>query len=270
MIPVRAAAVALAAALASGGLAAPVIAQVAAPKLSKPQRAAFEAILDAVERAAAGSADAPVEPATWITHVLRASDGSHYVALHADLTAGQAPTEPVPMYARFAARRVGADTELPPARSAVADWLKGLRGDPLPMRASRSTTVPQGEVPVGGAAILAGDAGVEASNVLRLQDLERDRARRRPRLARNSGAPNSNRVPRRRRHGCTRSRISTRATSSPPAARPRSSSAAPRWAPATTTSSSAGPRRPGAIVRRSCTWCGTASRCPAPPPSTSR
>lgn len=178
MIPVRAAVVALAAALASGGLASPVNAQVAAPKLSKPQRAAFEAILDAVERAAAGSADAPVEPATWITHVLRASDGSHYVALHADLTAGNPPGEPVPLYVRFAARRVGAESELPPARSAVGDWLKGLRGDPLPMRASRSTTVPQGEVPVGGAAILAGDAGVEASNVLRLQDLERDRARR--------------------------------------------------------------------------------------------
>lgn len=178
MIPVRAAAVALTAALAVGGLGASAGAQVAAPKLSKPQRAAFEAILAAVDRAAAGATDAPLDEARWTTHVLRASDGSHYVALHADLTAGDTPTEPVPLYVRFTARRVGAETELPPARSAVAEWLKGLRGDPLPMRASRSTTVPAGEVPVGGAAILAGDAGVEASNVLRLQDLERDRARR--------------------------------------------------------------------------------------------
>lgn len=178
MIPVRTVAVALIAALAGGGLVTPVIAQVAAPKLSKPQRLAFEAIVEAVDRAAAGAPDVPLDTATWITHVLRASDGSHYVALHADLPAVDAPSEPVPLYVRFAARRVGAETALPPARSAVADWLKGLRGDPLPMRASRSTTVPQGEIPVGGAAVLAGDAGVEASNVLRLQDIERDRARR--------------------------------------------------------------------------------------------
>ncbi|MCC6990428.1 MAG: tetratricopeptide repeat protein [Acidobacteria bacterium] len=162
--------------------AAPLQAQSAAPRLNKSQRTLLEAVVAAVDRAAAGAPETPLADATWLSHVLRASDGSHYVALRAEIPDASSPKEPATLYVRLALRRVGSETLLAPPRSAVMDWLQGLRGDPLPMRAMTSMSVPQGEIPVGGAAMLAGSqamvAANDASNALRLQDMERERARR--------------------------------------------------------------------------------------------
>jgi hypothetical protein len=162
--------------------ATPLRAQSAAPRLNKSQRTLLEAVVAAVDRAAAGAPETPLVEASWLSHVLRASDGSHYVALSAEVPATPAPKEPATLYVRLALRRVGSETLLAPPRSAVMDWLQGLRGDPLPMRAMKSMSVPQGEIPVGGAAMLAGSqamvAANDASNALRLQDMERERARR--------------------------------------------------------------------------------------------
>ena len=149
------------------------------PKLTKSQRTTLEAVVAAVDQAESAGV---VTPAAWQSHVLRASDGSHYVALSAVARDLPAPKDPVLLYVRLATRRTPGERISVPERSAVAEWLKGLRGDPLPMRASRSMTVPQGELPVGGAASLSGRPGsssagaVEASLALQLQDRERQRA----------------------------------------------------------------------------------------------
>lgn len=162
--------------------ATPAQAQSPAPRLNKSQRTVLEAVVAAVDRAAAGASEAPLVEATWLSHVLRASDGSHYVALRAEVPDAEVPQGPVTLYVRLALRRVGSETLLAPPRSAVMDWLRGLRSDPLPMRAMKSMSVPPGEIPVGGAAMLAGSQAVvaanDASNALRLQDMERERARR--------------------------------------------------------------------------------------------
>ena len=60
----------------------------------------------AVDQAQASSA---ATPATWQTHVLRASDGSHYVALSAVARDIPAPKDAVLLYVRLATRRTAAD-----------------------------------------------------------------------------------------------------------------------------------------------------------------
>ena len=57
----------------------------AAPKLSKQQRLTLEAVVAAVDAAASGNSTAL--PAAWRSHVLRASNGAHYVALSAAVAA---------------------------------------------------------------------------------------------------------------------------------------------------------------------------------------
>ena len=151
------------------------------PKLSKSQRALLEAVVAAVDRAAA-DADTATR-AAWQSHVMRASNGAHYVALSALAPDVAVPTEGVMLYVRLATRPASGTT-ITAERSAVMEWLKGLRSDPLPMRAARSVSVPQGEMPVGGAAALTGRPGsanaaaADASTALRLQELERERAAR--------------------------------------------------------------------------------------------
>jgi tetratricopeptide (TPR) repeat protein len=85
------------------------------------------------------------------------------------------------MYVRLATRRPATTAlTLPVERSAVKEWLAGLRGDPLPMQAGRSVTVPSGEMPVGGAAASSrrlGDAS-DATAALRLLSLQQERAAR--------------------------------------------------------------------------------------------
>ncbi len=157
-------------------LPAPAAAQ-AAPKLSKTQRTTLEALVTAVDKAAASAA---VVPATWQAHVLRASSGAHYVAVHADVPGLTPPPAGVLLYMRLMTHRP-AGLQTLAERSAVMEWLKGLRGDPLPMAVRRGMSIPQGELPVGGAAAMTarrGDSSADASNLLRLQERERERAAR--------------------------------------------------------------------------------------------
>ncbi|MEZ5293976.1 MAG: tetratricopeptide repeat protein [Vicinamibacterales bacterium] len=148
-----------------------------APKLSKTQRQTLEALVEAVDHASPDT----VAQATWQHHVLRVSDGAHYVALRAIVPGVAAPPGTVATYVRLVPAGRGAPSV--PPRSAVRDWLAGLRGDPLPMQAGRAVSVPQGEMPVGGAAVStrrAGDAtaAMEAASALRLMDLQREREAR--------------------------------------------------------------------------------------------
>ena len=120
-----------------------------APRLSKAQRALLEAVVAAVDQA---QATGVVTPATWQSHVLRASDGSHYVALRATALDVPVPNGGAMLYVRLAARRSD-EPRAAAERSAVMEWLQGQRGDPLPMRAARSTTVNAGEMPIGSSVI---------------------------------------------------------------------------------------------------------------------
>ena len=118
--------------------------------------------------------------ATWQTHVMRASDGSHYVAVRALVPGAGESGDPLSMYVRLATHRSGAVAATTAERSAVKEWLSGLRGDPLPMQAGRSMSVPQGEMPVGGAAVSTRRAtdAVDASSALRLMAMQQERAAR--------------------------------------------------------------------------------------------
>lgn len=174
MIPVRAAAVALAATTMWGGLVSPALAQGTAPKLSRPQRAVLATLVDAVAEAAAG--ETPVQDADWHVHVLRASNGSHYVALRVLSRAVAPPTTPVTLYVRLTSRRTGARTMLAAERSAVAEWLRGERSDPRPPAAGGSMSVPRGEMPVGGTAMAVGDVAAESTTALRLLMMEHQNA----------------------------------------------------------------------------------------------
>jgi len=154
----------------------PVEAQTA-PRLSKRERQALEALVAAVDRAAAG--EAPPLEAVWQHHVLRVSDGGHYVALRALLPGQPAPAGKVATYVRLATRRRAFETSTP-ERSAVREWLVGLRGDPLPMQPGRVTTVPVGEMPIGGAAASTRrpSEAVDATSALRLMGMHQERAAR--------------------------------------------------------------------------------------------
>lgn len=146
------------------------------PKLSKGERQALEALVAAVDHAAAGKATA-VDEARWQHHVLRVSDGAHYVALRAHVPGAPAPAGKVATYVRLASRRRPSETTAP-ERSAVREWLAGLRGDPLPMQPGRVTTVPVGEMPIGGAAASRRRSAedVDATSALRLLTLNQERA----------------------------------------------------------------------------------------------
>ena len=69
-------------------------------------------------------------------HLLRASDGSHYVAFSAEAPADLTPDEKLALYVRLEPRPTDPPSTQAP-RSAVEDWLRGERSDPLPMRAAR-------------------------------------------------------------------------------------------------------------------------------------
>jgi hypothetical protein len=125
----------------------------------------------------AALAGAPTTDAAWTSHVLRMSDGAHYVALSARL-AGPAHAQPVGVYVRLATRRPPAVTVVSNERSAVMAWLRGQRSDPLPRPPARSTTVNPGEMPVGGTAAAVGDVAAGSSAALRLMSLQQEREER--------------------------------------------------------------------------------------------
>lgn len=145
-----------------------------APKLSRQQRAALAAVVQAVDEAAATGSGAV--DAAWQTHVLRASDGAHYVALRATSQAAQPPDGPVVLYLRVTSHRVGARALLAAERSAVHEWLQGERTDPRPRSVGGSMSVPRGEMPVGGTAMAVGDVAAESTTALRLLMMEHQNA----------------------------------------------------------------------------------------------
>jgi hypothetical protein len=146
-------------------------AQNAAPNLTRSQRDLLKAIVSAVD-AAAHPETADLQ---WQHHVLRASDGSHYVAFSAQPPAAAAlPPGPVLLYVRLATATSGATRVA--ERSAIREWLAGSRTDP---RLLPRTGIAVGEMPIMGP---TGNFGVRqpvstGSNELKLMALERERAK---------------------------------------------------------------------------------------------
>jgi hypothetical protein len=134
-----------------------------APSLNRQQRAALQAVVQAVDRAATA-----VPADNWSLHTLRASDGSHYVAFSVLDPPGLVPQQPVVLYLRLATRqkdRTAAE------RSAVAEWLAGQRAMPL----RRERAIAFGDMPTFGAGAIANRGPGPQS--LSLLEMERERAR---------------------------------------------------------------------------------------------
>jgi len=127
--------------------------------------------LQAVIKAADAARSQPVTPdASWPIHVLRAGDGSHYVAFSVLSPPGLPPDKPVVLYVRLATRaQDGAVTVA--ERSAVGEWLAGERSALLPPKRG----VAFGEMPTFGAgAIAARGPGPQS---LQLLEMERERTK---------------------------------------------------------------------------------------------
>jgi hypothetical protein len=144
--------------------------QTPAPTLSTAQRSLLRAVVAAVDEAAR-LPDTP--DAEWSRHVLRASDGSHYVAFSVVAPAGTDPNNPVMLYVRLATRH-DPRLALAPERSAIAEWLAGRTAGLPP----RPAGIAVGQMPTFGAGSGAA-RGVTASQDLQLVQLERERARQR-------------------------------------------------------------------------------------------
>ena len=145
--------------------------QPAVPNLTRAQRSALQAAVSAVESAAQGPDTSGVE---WPIHVLRASDGSHYVAFSLVAPPGLTAKRPVVLYVRLSTRRDEPRT-VTVERSAVAEWLAGQRSTPL--RPERGIAF--GEMPIYGAGSIASRGATTVSQGLALLELERERARQR-------------------------------------------------------------------------------------------
>jgi tetratricopeptide (TPR) repeat protein len=142
------------------------------PNLSRQQRDLLQAVVAAVD---AAGAHAPLDDDRWRSHVMRASDGSHYVAFTirppADLPL---PAGPALLYLRVATTTPPGATRIT-ERSAIREWLAGGRTDPrlLPKRG-----IAIGEMPVMGATgSMNRQAMSTGVNEMRLMALERERAK---------------------------------------------------------------------------------------------
>jgi hypothetical protein len=139
-----------------------------APKLSRQQRAALEAVVRAVD---AGAAIEDVDEGDWPVHLLRTSDGAHYVAFSV-ASPHLPPGRPLVLYVRLATRydiRASALQE----RSLVAAWLAGQApGPPLNPKG-----IAFGDMPTFGAGAIATRG--PGPQPLQLLELERERARQR-------------------------------------------------------------------------------------------
>jgi len=147
-------------------------AQSPVPELTRPQRDLLKAVVLAVDAAASTSGDAQ---ASWQTHVLRASDGSHYVAFSMEPPGDLKLPAQVLLYVRLATA-AAAGTTATLEQSAIRDWLAGRRVDPR-MLTGRGIAV--GEMPAFGAGAIAvrGSTASTGSNDLRLMAMERERAK---------------------------------------------------------------------------------------------
>ena len=146
----------------------------AAPELTRPQRDLLLGLVAAVDRAITAPAPAGHE---WLTHVLRASDGSHYVAFSVAPPAHTLPTTPIVLYVRLATAVSGETTVA--ERSIVREWLQGSRVDPRLLPQRRGIAI--GDMPPMGAGSIAVRGGTAAvgSTDLQAMALERERSRQR-------------------------------------------------------------------------------------------
>lgn len=149
-------------------------AEQAPPQLSRQQRDTLLALVNAVD-AATGQ---PVsDDARWQTHLMRASDGSHYVAFTiTPPAASPLPNGPALLYVRLATVNPRAAHRIA-ERSAIREWLAGHRTDPrlLPRRG-----IAVGDMPVMGPTGNFGPTRQPIStglNEMRLLALERERAK---------------------------------------------------------------------------------------------
>lgn len=154
-------------------LSASALAQTPAPNLTRQQRELLSAIVTAVDAAAA---QPETNDLNWQHHIMRASDGSHYVAFTVEPAATIAlPTGPALLYVRLSTATPTGAVQIA-ERSGVREWLAGSRTDPrlLPKR-----NIAIGDMPAFGAGGIAvrGSTPSTGSTDLRLMALERERAR---------------------------------------------------------------------------------------------
>lgn len=139
---------------------------------SREQRELLHALVLAVD---AATSQSETRDAAWQTHIMRASDGSHYVAFTVQPSAEMPlPTGPALLYVRLAHAtppRVG-------ERSYIREWLAGTRSTPPPI--SRSG-IAIGEMPIfgptGNLASTTRQPTSSGMTDLALLDLERRRER---------------------------------------------------------------------------------------------
>ena len=145
--------------------------------LSRQQRELLHAVVLAVDAAAV---DPQTSGAIWQLHVMRASDGSHYVAFSVQPPAAlPVPAGPAVLYVRLAHAASSAQPAI--ARSPIREWLAGEPAAPPPVRRAGLVL---GEMPVLGATANLEGRGAGSPTTpgmvdLQLQALERRRARER-------------------------------------------------------------------------------------------
>jgi hypothetical protein len=146
----------------------------APPQLSRQQRELLQGLVAAVDRATTATTSAEYE---WLTHVLRASDGSHYIAFSVAPPAHTLPVTPIVVYVRLATAAVPGEQTVA-ERSIVREWLQGSRVDPRMLPQRRGVAI--GEMPpMGAGAIGVRGAGAVGSGDLQAMALERERSRQR-------------------------------------------------------------------------------------------
>src|SRR5688572_13480514 len=164
----------LAASIVTVCLSAGTVLTQAPPQLSRQQRDLLLGLVAAVDRAITAPTRTGDE---WLTHVLRASDGSHYVAFSVAPPAHTLPTTPIVLYVRLATAVSGETTVA--ERSIVREWLQGSRVDPRLLPQRRGIAI--GDMPPMGAGSIAVRGGTAAvgSTDLQAMALERERSRQR-------------------------------------------------------------------------------------------
>jgi hypothetical protein len=146
-----------------------------APALSRQQRDLLLALVNAVDGAPAAPRG---DDLPWQVHLMRASDGSHYVAFTI-VPSGDAPLPkgPAMLYVRLATSNPLAAEKIA-ERSVIREWLAGTRTDPR-LRPRRNIAI--GDMPAFGPSGTIGVRGSTAttgSNELKLMALERENARK--------------------------------------------------------------------------------------------
>jgi hypothetical protein len=154
-------------------LCAPRVGAQAPAELTRQQRDLLQGLVAAADRAQ----PAATAEHAWLTHVLRASDGSHYVAFSVSPPANTLPATPIVLYVRLATATVPGETQAA-ERSIVREWLQGSRVDPRMLPQRRGVAI--GDMPpMGAGAIGVRGGSAIGSGDLQAMALERERSRQR-------------------------------------------------------------------------------------------